>query len=135
VEVEGGVFGGVQADGFVGVVFFGDEDGAEGFEVIPFFFLEVEEFLLLVFDLGFEDEFGSRFDCVVVPGLELLAGGVATVDDFVDAVADAFYSFEEGFVGVELVEFGSACFESFEIEGSGETDDVGSEGVDEVGSI
>lgn len=192
VEVKRGVFVSIQADGFVGIVFFCDEDGsevsAEGFEVIPFFLLEMEEFLavvffgalvfleesegllllffllvedvllgeffflalfgialvlsvlfevgeflLLVFDLGFEDKLGSRFDGVVVHRLEFVAGGVAAVDHFVDLVANALCPFKKGLVGGELVEFRGSGFEGFEVEGSGEADDIGREGIDEIG--
>ena len=53
VEVERSVVFGIQADGFVGIVFLGDEDGgeigAELFEVIPFRLIEAEEFFLVVF--------------------------------------------------------------------------------------
>ena len=193
VQVERSVVFSIEADGFIGVVFLGHEDGGEvgveGLEVIPFclleaeefflmvlfgflvffeegeslivlflfllkevelgllfflpllggalvfaFLFEVGEFLLLVFDLGFENEPGAGFDGVIVHGLKLLAGGVSAIDNFVNAVADAFCAIEESAVGFQFVQFGSAFLECFEVTGSGETDDIGGESIDEVGN-
>lgn len=192
MEVKRGVVVGIQSDGFVGVVLFGDEDGGEicakGFKMIPFSLLEAEEillvflvgrlffleegeglfvfllllievvllgsfffptllgvalvfaallqvgeFLLLVLDFSFENEAGSGLDGVIVHGLKLFAGGVATINDFVDAIADPFCSFEKGLVGWQLVEFGRAVLKSFEVEASGKADDIRGECVDEIG--
>ena len=95
--------------------------------------LEVGDFLTAFFGFGFEDEGGAGFDGVVVHLLEFVGGEVATVDDFGDVVTDAFGAALEFAVGGHFVEGGGFGFEVFELALAGEADDVGGEGVDEVG--